>query len=298
MERETLLTILVLLLGGLAVQPLALLPRRRLPDEAPRLAERRAWLQLWIPIMPMLVVAAWLCGWALQESDPVRDRFDHGILVTACLPFAAVALRAALRAAWALVREPAELAICTAGLLQPRVVFSPFLARTLDEGQIRAAWEHEQAHVRHRDPLRIWLAQIATDLQWPWPWARERFDAWLEILECARDDEARSRGVSGVDLAAAVVATARQSSLALRQRGARWATAMDAALVGSARSLQTRIARLLSPMPDTAGTRARIRLSEPAAVGIVATLLAIAGALGTAYGEWILHALFLWTWTV
>ena len=298
MERETLLTILVLLLGGLAVQPLALMPRRRLPDEAPQLAERRAWLRLWLPIVPMLVVAAWLCGWALREPDPVQDRFDHGMLVTACLPFAVVALRAALRAAWALVREPAEPPICTAGLLQPRVVFSPFFARTLDEGQIHAAWEHEQAHVRHRDPLRIWLAQIATDLQWPWPWARERFDTWLEILECARDDEARSRGTSGVDLAAAVLATARQSSSAQGPQRARWTAAVNATLVGSARSLQTRIGRLLSPMPDTAGAQARIRSKEAAAVAIVTAVLVTAGVLGAAYGEWILHPILVWTWTI
>lgn len=298
MERETLLAIMVLLLGGLAVQPLALLPRRRFPEEAPLLTERRAWMQLWLPVIPALVVAAWLCGWALQEPDPVHDRFDHGMLVTACLPFAAIALRAALRATWALVREPMELPICTAGLLQPRVVFSPFLARTLDEGQIHAAWEHEKAHVRHRDPLRIWLAQIATDLQWPWPRARERFDTWLEILEYARDDEARSHGASGVDLAASILATARQTSSALRPQGARWAADMDAALVGGARSLQTRVARLLSPLPDTSATQARMRFSDPAAVALVAAMLVTAGALGAVYGEWILHPLFIWTWTV
>lgn len=299
MGRETLLTILTLLLGGLAAQPLALWPHRARCDETPRLAERRAWLQLWLPVVPALVVAAWLCGWALREPDPVHDRFDHGILVTACLPFAAVALRAALRAAWALVRKPAGLPVSTAGLLQPRVVFSPFFARILDDGQTRAAWEHEQAHVRHRDPLRIWLAQIATDLQWPWPWARERFDAWLDILEHVRDDEARSRGASGVDLAGAVLAAARQSSSSgVRPPGARWAAGTDAALIDGARSLKMRIARLLSPMPDTAGTQARVRLNDAAAVALVAATLLISGALGAVYGEWILHPLLVWTWTV
>ncbi len=298
MGRETLLTILLLLLGGLAAQPLALWPYRGLPDEAPCLAERRAWLRLWLPVMPTLMVAAWLCGWALREPDPVHDHFDHGMLAAACLPFAAIALRAALRAAWALVREPADIPICTAGLLRPRVVFSPFLARTLDEGQIRAAWEHEQAHARHRDPLRIWLAQVATDLQWPWPWARERFDAWIEILECARDDEARSRGASGVDLAAAVVATARQSFSPMGSQATLWSATVDAALLGDARSLQTRIARLLSPLPDSAGTPARIQLRAPAVAAVLTASLVIACTLGAVYGEWILHPLLLWTWTV
>lgn len=295
MGRETLLTLLLLLLGGLAAQPLALLRFRLHLDEAPRIAERRAWLQLWLPVIPTLVVAAWLCGWALREPDPVHDHVDSSWLVAACLPFAVIVFRAALRAAWALLREPAELPICTVGLWRPRVLFSPLLARTLDEEQVRAAWEHEQAHVRHRDPLRIWLAQTATDLQWPWPWARERFDAWLEILECARDDEARCHGASGVDLAAAVVATARHFSAALESYGARGISPIDAALLGDARSLHTRITRLLSPLPDIAGTQAWLRYGDTAVAVVLATLAAVACALGAVYGELILHPLLVWT---
>ncbi|MDE2076726.1 MAG: hypothetical protein KGI91_06580 [Burkholderiales bacterium] len=298
MGRETLLTILVILLGGLAAQPLALWPRHPLPDEAPRIAERRAWLRLWLPVVPALLVAAWLFGWALREPDPVHDRFDHGMLVMACLPFAVIVLRAVLRATWVLLSEPADLPICTAGLLQPRIVFSPFLARALDEGQIRAAWEHEQAHVRHRDPLRIWLAQIATDLQWPWPWARDRFIAWLEILECARDDEARSRGASGVDLAAAILATVRRSAEARRPHEALWPTTADAALIGDVQLLQSRIVRLLSPMPEIAGTQVHGARQDLMAAAGLAALLAIACILGAVYGERILHPLLLWTWTV
>jgi len=298
MGRETLLTVLLLLLGGLAAQPLTLWPLRAQPDEAPRIAERRAWLRLWMPVIPTLLVAAWLCGWALRESDPVNDRFDHGMLVTACLPFAAIALRAALRAAWALVREPTEFPVCTVGLLRPRIVFSPFLARALDEGQIRAAWEHEQAHARHRDPLRIWLAQIVTDVQWPWTGAHERFAAWLEVLECARDDEARSHGASGIDLAAAILATARHGSTAGRLQAAWWPATTEAELLGHAWSLQTRITRLLAPVTDSAGAQAGGRFEDSAAVVLLSAMLVIACALGAVSGERILHPLLLWTWTI
>ncbi len=295
MERETLLTILLLLLGGLAVQLRAFLPSRPLREEAPSLAERRAWVQLWLPLLPALVVAAWLCGWAIREPDPVQERLGPAMLIAACLPFAALAARASIRAVWALVRAP-ELPVCTVGLLRPRIVFSPFLARTLDEGPMRAAWEHEQAHVRHRDPLRIWLAQIATDLQWPCPGAADRFDAWLGLLECARDDEARRCGASGVDLAAAVLETARWSSLPSRPRAARFAGA-DATLIGAAPLLQRRIARLLSPLSDGAGTQVRAALDVRAALALAAGTLGIAVVLGAAYGERVLHPLLAWTWT-
>ena len=198
MGRETLLTLLLLLFGGLAAQPLSLLPRKPPPEEAPCIAERRAWIALWLPVLPTMLAAAWLCGWALREPDPVHARFDHGLVIAASLPFAWIALRAALRAAWVLLLpDPADLPICTVGILRPRILFSPFLARALDEEQIRAAWAHEQAHVRHLDPLRIWLAQIATDLQWPWPQAPRRLQRWLRILECARADSTVSRCTAG-----------------------------------------------------------------------------------------------------
>lgn len=297
MERETLLTILLLLLGGLAAQPLAMLPHRKHPDEAPQPAEHRAWLRLWLPVVPTLLVVAWLCGWALREPDPVHDRFNHAMLILACLPFAAIVLRAVFRAVHTLVCEPANLPICTVGLLQPRVVFSPFLARALDGRQVRAAWEHERAHVRHRDPLRIWLAQLTTDLQWPWPGARARFDTWLEVLEHARDDEARERGVAGADLAAVVLAVARQATPARSSQGAR--TTIEASLLGNAQSLRMRITRLLSPLPDTGvTTRTGAKSGNSAIIATLATMLLIAGALGAVYGEWILHAALLWTRTV
>lgn len=296
MGRETLLTVLVVLLGGLIVQPSVLLSPRALPSEGRLDAERRAWLRLWLPVVPTLLVAAWLCGWALREPDPVHDHVDRLVLLCACLPFAWVMARAALRAAWALVRELPEDGICTAGLLRPRILFSPFLAKTLDDGPVRAAWEHERAHARHRDPLRIWLAQIATDLQWPWPWARDRLDAWLEALEYARDDEARRHGASGVDLAAAVLAMARQSPTQSPSRTAPWTTgtSTDACLVDKPQALQRRIARLLSPLPQSVTPPGHLLAGLPAFEASLAGALLVACALGALYGDQVLRPMLAW----
>ena len=199
-----------------------------------------------------------------------------------------------------MVREPAETPICTVGFLHPRILFSPVLARRFDEGQIRAACEHERAHAHHRDPLRIWLAQIATDLQWPWPWAREQFEHWIEILECARDEEARYCGASGVDLAAAVLATVRQfSSAALAQGGSRWpGTAREATLVGDPRILQRRIARLLAPLPEHGESASRPRSGSTVVVVVLIGMSIASCVLGAIYGESVLHPLLAWTWTV
>ncbi|MDE2608159.1 MAG: hypothetical protein KGL61_01165 [Burkholderiales bacterium] len=299
MERESLLTVLLILFGGLAVQPFAMLSLRTTPGLDGRSAERLAWLRLWLPVMPALMVAAWLCGWALREPDPVHDHLDRWVLIGACVPFAIVVWRAALRAVWALTREPfdAGTGVCTVGLLRPQILFSPFLAKTLDDDMIDAAWRHEQAHVQHRDPLRIWLAQLATDLQWPWPGARQRLDTWLEALELARDDEARRHGASGAALAAALLSTLRRASLGAEAQARRNRVHLSAhaRLTGNPQALQRRVALLLAPLADApaASPRALTRFLQIEARFIC--MLMAAGILGALYGERILHPLLAWT---
>ena len=300
MGRETLLTLLVMLFGGLVMQPLALLPSplREPLAASPLGAERKVWQRLWLPVVPVLVVGAWLCGWALREPDPVTTRFDHGMIISASLPFFVVALRAALRAIWVLLRRPAELPVGTVGFVHPRVVFDPHLAREMDEGPMHAALEHERAHARHRDPLRIWLAQLAIDLQWPWPWAHRRFQAWLEILEHARDDEARSRGVSGTDLAAAVVAAARHVRSNPRSARGECLSGAQAALLGDARALAVRVGRLLAPLPESPQLDEVSAWRTAAALALLLLLLGAVLVWGAAFGNDILHPFLLWTWTV
>jgi hypothetical protein len=296
MGRETLLTLLIALFGGLVLQPLALLPWRVPVGTAPVVAERSAWRSLWLPVLPVLAIGAWLCGWALREPDPVTTRFDHGMIIGASLPFLAVVLRAGLRAIWVLVRQPVELPICTIGFLHPRVVFDPQFARVLEDGLIRAALEHERAHARHRDPMRIWLAQLATDLQWPWPWAHRRFCRWLELLEHARDDEARSQGASGTDLAAAVVAAARHARRAPRPTAGAALPGAQAALLGDASTLATRVERLLSPLPEPAHPRGHSVGRDAAVLALLALLLGAVLTWGAVFGNDILHPFLLWTW--
>ncbi len=249
MERESLLAILIMLLGGALQQLLALWPSRASCEAPPAELERRTWIGLWIPVVPVLFVAAGLLGWALQESDPVRDPLDLGVLLAIWAPFGLVFVRAAARAAWALASRPADCGVSTIGLIQPQVVFSPFLAKQLDDGVIRAALAHERSHALHRDPLRIWIAQVVTDLQWPWSSPKRRFEAWLDALELARDDEARANGADGAELAAAVLASVRFLSQlppaeSVRFKGSQRA---HARLIGDSRVLRHRVSRLLSP---------------------------------------------------
>jgi hypothetical protein len=164
--------------------------------------------------------------------------------------------------------------------LKPHIVFAPQLAKRLDDRAIEAALAHERAHVRHRDPLRIWAAQFVTDLQWPWGSAQRRFTSWLAALEEARDDEARAAGVEGADLAAALVGS-------LRFQSAKCCTG-GVGLIGQPQVVQARIARLLRPLPDAVPPRDSSRIVIAA---LLVLTLVLAMGLGVACGERVIRPL-------
>jgi len=199
----------------------------------------------------------------------------------ACVPFAVVVIRAVVRAAWSLARAPGDCGVATVGLLMPHIVFAPQLAKRLDDRAIEAALEHERAHVQHRDPLRIWVAQLVTDLQWPWSSAQHRLTSWLAALEEARDDEARAAGVEGADLAAALVGSLRFQS-AQRCTG-------GVGLTGQPEVVQARITRLLRPLPDAVPSPESSR--RFAMVALLVLTLALAMGLGIACGERVIRPL-------
>ncbi len=297
MGREILLTLMITMSGGLILQALAGWPAD-LPDGAgPAALEHQAWRALWRPLAPISVCAAWLLGWWLTQPDPVQDPLNPLVVLALWLPFGLLLARAAVRGAWALVREPPECGVSTFGFLRPQVVFSPFLARRLDETVIRAALAHERAHAHHRDPLRIWLAQLITDLQWPWPQAQRRLSAWLAALELARDEEARLEGVEGADLAAAVLASVRYlGELAPRQRAAFAGTQLaHARLLGEGQTLRHRVSRLLAPLSPASGAACARRLGLRRWVMPMIPLLLAAVLLGIVYGQVIMRPLLALT---
>jgi len=153
------------------------------------------------------------------------------------------------------------------------------LAKALDDNAIDAALGHERAHARHRDQLRIWLAQVATDLQWPWPQASKRFRQWIHALELARDEEARSAGIAGPDLAAALLASVR-----FHQQASPFAIP---ALTGEPSALEERITRLLNPLLEL--TEEGNPRSRPLP-WVLAPSLLVAVALGSVFGESVIAA--------
>lgn len=202
-------------------------------------------------VLPVLAVAG-LLGWAFCEPDDAEAiRPVRALLV---LPVAIVWLRALLRVGWSIVRARRRGPAVTVGLLRPKVHLDPAFAALLDDEAQEAVLAHERAHARHHDPLRLLLAQIVTDLQWPIRGARRRFNDWTQALELARDEEARLNGADGAALAKAIVTCVKLT------RGQPEASAALGG--GDEHALALRVGRLLDgdvpPWGPGAGGRRRV----------------------------------------
>jgi len=260
--------------------------RRGRPDDGDdgssgQVLERRLWRRVWMPLLPSVLAAFALGGWALQEPGQTDEVLNPFVLLLA-LPVAMGWLRASARALRSLLAAGAgtRSPLVTVGLLRPRVLCAAPLMKVLDARALDAAMAHEAAHVRHRDPLRVWVAQFATDLQWPNRGAQRRLRAWLSALELARDEEARRWGTPGEDLAAAVLTVTRFVS----GRPAA-GPAAAAYLTGAELDLATRIRRLLAPLRPPCAPPSR------AASIVLASMVVVALFAGFEAGDAVLHRL-------
>ncbi len=279
MIRELILALLILLVCGPLMWLAGLWSGDAGDVEHPLDLERKRWRQIWFPQLPGAMAAALLVGWALGET-PKTDEVLHPVAVAVAFAFGLWWARAAVRALRALARPAREPLAATYGLLKPEVRIGSALSAALDDEALAAVKLHEGAHVRHRDPLRIWLAQLVTDLQLPTRAARDRFDRWMAALEIARDDEARRDGADGAALAGAIVVAARM------QAGLSSPPALCGVL-GSGAALEQRVARLLAPLAAPAPRRQRALFFTVAlACVLVGDLVA-----GVALGDSLVHAI-------
>jgi Zn-dependent protease with chaperone function len=280
-SRDLVLGALVLILCGSLACLAGLAPRGRTTREralSGAARERRAWRRLWAPLAPAALALALLVGWAMHEPS-VTDEVLMPAALALAAPLALVWLRAVARAAHALAAAArVDAPAAAVGLLRPRVIVDAGFRARLDAGALEAVLAHERAHARHRDPLRIWLAQLATDLLGPLGSARARLASWLDALEVARDDEARRAGARGEDLAHALV-------LAARAPGPPSPRAV-ATLGSPAARLEARVERLLRPLD---GDDAQV--PAPRWLALAALAAAAAALVGWTHGDLVVRAL-------
>lgn len=260
MEPELVVALLVLA-SGCVSWLIGRAPRDPM-DELGRSAadlEVRAWRALIGPLVPALCALAWMLGWALVEQEPA-DEIPPPTIVLAAVVYGVVVLRAFARAFVVARRRPSIRSAGVVGLLAPRVSIAPGFEAELDIEERAAVLAHERAHAVGRDPLRILVANLAADLQWPAPSASLRYTRWRHALELRRDEDARRHGIAGSALAAAILVAARYGDQETPSAGV------------AAGELRARIDRLLGPEPSPtpASHRHWLTLGAPA--------LAVAGA--------------------
>ena len=204
--------------------------------ESGAVLETHTWRALLAPLLPLACALCWMFGWALVEPEPADEIPPLTVVVAASL-YGVVVLRALARSGRLILRRPAIRAAGVVGLFSPRVWIEPSFAAQLDPNERAAVLAHEAAHAVARDPLRIVLAQLATDLQWPAPSAECRLTRWRHALELRRDEDARHCGADGPSLAAAILTVA---GLGDEQSPVAGVGAGD---------LRDRIERLLNPAP-------------------------------------------------
>jgi hypothetical protein len=208
MELELLVPMLAAVCCATAVWLFAAVLLVRSPA-SPLREERHAWNRLVLPLVPGAGAFAFLAGWAAQEPNPADERLTGFWLVPVAFVLVVVT-RAAVRSVRSL-REARHdpILVGTIGILRPRVTMAPAFKNAVTREVAAAALAHEYAHLRARDPFRVWLGQLACDLQWPIPGAERRLREWLLSLEIERDQEAVSMGASPIDLAEAILVAAR-----------------------------------------------------------------------------------------
>lgn len=235
MDRELLLVLLLLFVGGPLFWAWGSVPLRSPLRVSGRASEAARWRAVWLPAVLPLLALAGLLGWASHEPREAEGVGSVRVLIV--VPAAIVWARASIRAIWSVLRARHPGPAATVGLLRPRVVIDPAFALVLDAEETAAALAHERAHARHHDPLRLLLAQLVTDLQWPVPAACRRLKDWGNALELARDEEARLDGADPAALAKAIVLCVK---LARRDDDPAVVT-----LGGDDRALEVRVGRLL-----------------------------------------------------
>lgn len=98
----------------------------------------------------------------------------------------------------------------TIGWLAPRVLLSTRVLALLGPGQLERVLAHEAAHVRRRDPARLFLMRFVAHALFWLPMFRHLADDLAEEMEIIADDEAAASapsdgGASDVDPAGALV---------------------------------------------------------------------------------------------
>lgn len=144
--------------------------------------------------------------------------------------------------------------LAVAGIFRPQIFLSREIAETLSPGELKAALEHETAHVTSFDNLKQLLLRITRPPHWLKAF-QEIDTEWGGASEIAADYHALARGASVLDLSSALIKVGRLS----RGGGVSHAVASHLVPPVCNASLEQRIIRLSDQLQGTAQFNARPR---------------------------------------
>ncbi|WP_187274087.1 M56 family metallopeptidase [Paenibacillus sp. N3.4] len=98
----------------------------------------------------------------------------------------------------------------TLGIIRPRIILSTALLELLEEDELQAVLEHERFHLKHRDPLAIFLLSMLAISMWYIPLYRWVLDKYKIIIEIMADQFALSRIHHVTDLGGALIKMLKQ----------------------------------------------------------------------------------------
>lgn len=136
-----------------------------------------------------------------------------------------------------LILESSDISVpMTWGTFKPLLLL-PTSVHQWSTADLRAALEHELAHIRHRDAARRWLGTLVTALWWPHPlvWLASR--AWKLEQERACDDAVLRAGSDAESYASQLIAAAHSIRLGSFQSAAVLVMAMPSGLETRLRSV-------------------------------------------------------------
>jgi len=99
--------------------------------------------------------------------------------------------------------------VSTRGLFKPRILVDSCFMREADDEMLLAALLHELAHVRGRDTVRVFLAQICLALNPASRLLEPEFARWRQAREAGCDADAVASGGDALALADSILSAAR-----------------------------------------------------------------------------------------
>jgi len=129
---------------------------------------------------------------------------------------------------------------CTIGLWRPRILLSTGMIATLSATEMGPVIAHEWGHVMRRDPLRVALLRWCSDVLWWLPIVGALVRDSTRIMEDAADDVSVALTNQPLELAAALVKTAKA------QAPPRWS---PVPALGGEHVVTERVERLLQVAP-------------------------------------------------